>query len=100
MLAPPGNPNGIELYRRLRAIENLPKVPVVSWRVPDPAAIAEEANLIGAAGYVPYVYDVSVQLLEARDGVLGASAELPCRNLLRPSGGTWLSGVYFRLPAI
>ena len=83
--SPPGYPNGIELCRLLRANERLPLVPVVLWRISDSPTVVTEAKHAGIAGCIPYVCDLTAEVVKARDAVLAGSEYYPARQtVLRP----------------
>jgi DNA-binding response OmpR family regulator len=57
------------LYQQLRSIHSLHQVPILLWRVANPKMVSAKAKQLGAAGFVPLVFQPQ-DLLAARDAAL------------------------------
>jgi DNA-binding response OmpR family regulator len=70
--------NTLQIYQELRTTSEFEKTPVISWRILEtPAEFYPKAQKLGAAGYIPYVFDIENHFLVARDKILAGGTYYP-----------------------
>ena len=77
-MAPPSYDDALQIFQEVKMLPEFDNIPIILWRVVKKLRdFYPIAKNLGAAGCIPYIFDIEVDFLPARDIVLAGGTYYP-----------------------